>query len=158
MNINLENIDISKLLHQRPPYLMVDKVISLTETTISVEKNHRGDEAHLKGHFPGAPVVPGAMLQEICTQGAGILLTIHYSPIENYDSSKPTGYALGVLKRVSAAKFISMTKPDIPIQANITLLHQLDNLFQFKAEVLQQGKVKAYFEFSLVNIPEDYLH
>lgn len=149
---------VKQLLHQREPYLMVDKVLTLSDTEIEVEKNHRGDEAHLQGHFPGAPVVPGAMLQEICTQGAGILLTEYFSPVENYHSDQTKGHALGVLRKVSQAKFKSIVKPNRPIQAKVALIQQMDNLFEFKAKVYQDQSVKAHFEFTLANVSDEVLY
>ena len=82
---------IKNILHQREPYLMVDQVLHISEKTIHTCKNHQGNEAHVQGHFPGAPVVPGAMLQEICTQSAGILITQYYSPVLNYNSNTTKG-------------------------------------------------------------------
>lgn len=150
--------EIKSLLHHRKPYLMVDKVHSITEKEIIAEKNHHGEEAHVSGHFPGAPVVPGAMLQEICTQSAGILLTKYYSPVENYDSEKTKGHAIGVLKKVDYAKFKSITKPDKPIRSEVTLIDNLGNMFQFKAKIFQDDKMKASFAFTLVNISDEHLY
>ncbi len=150
--------EIQTLLHHRRPYLMVDKVHSLTPNQIIAEKNHHGDEAHVSGHFPGAPVVPGAMLQEICTQSAGILLTKFYSPVENYDSEKTKGHAIGVLKKVDFAKFKSITKPNKPIRSEVTLTDQVENMFKFKAKVYQDDKVMASFGFTLVNVSDEYLY
>lgn len=33
----------------------------------------RGDEAFLRGHFPGAPLFPGVLLVEACAQLAGVV-------------------------------------------------------------------------------------
>jgi 3-hydroxyacyl-[acyl-carrier-protein] dehydratase len=101
MMMNIDEVKV--LLHHREPYLMVDRIDALTCHAVTGVKSHRGDEAHLAGHFPGAPVVPGAMLQELCTQSAGALITKFYSPVENYDSEKTKGHALGVLAKVAYA-------------------------------------------------------
>lgn len=154
----MDSIEIQSLLHQREPYLMVDKVLEFGQKHIKVEKNHTGEEAHVKGHFPGAPVVPGAMLQEICTQGAGILLTKNYSPVLNYNSEKTKGHAIGVLNKVEYAKFLSIVKPERKISATIELLENNKNLFKFKAKVFQDGNLMAKFKFNLMNISDEYLY
>ncbi len=137
---------------------MVDHVIEMSPKSIESIKIHKGNEPHVLGHFPGAPVVPGAMLQEICTQSAGILITKYHSPVENYHSEKTKGWALGVLNKVEYAKFLGITKPDKEITAKVELVESLGNLFKFKAEVFQLGVLKAKFRFNLVNASDEILY
>ena len=89
------------------PYLLVDRIVAVTETEVVTEKNISGDEFFLTGHFPGAPIFPGAMLQEFTTQSAGILIAAKYNPMEQYDTQDPfhNEYALGVLVRVRRSRF-----------------------------------------------------
>lgn len=150
--------EIKVLLHHREPYLMVDKVISLDEKRIETIRTVSMDEGFIQGHFPGAPVVPGAMLQEMCTQSGGILITKLYSPEDNYHSEKTKGHALGVLKEVHSAKYHSITKPEKEISIKLELIKRRKSRFVFKAEVFQEENLKAQLEFTLVNIPDEILH
>jgi 3-hydroxyacyl-[acyl-carrier-protein] dehydratase len=150
--------EIKKYLHHREPYLMVDKVLEISENSIVAHKNHTGDESHIQGHFPGAPVVPGAMLQELCTQAAGIVITKFHSPVDDYDSESTKGYALGVLNKIEFAKFLQITKPGIVIEARVELIEKNENLFKFKAKVFQEDQLKAKIKFNLVNISDTYLY
>ena len=43
--------EVKVLLHHREPYLMVDCIDVLTAHTVTGVNVHRGDEAHLAGHF-----------------------------------------------------------------------------------------------------------
>ena len=61
-------------LHHRAPYLLVETIVSIDEDSIVTEKQISGDEFFLEGHFPGAPIFPGAMMQELSTQSAGTSL------------------------------------------------------------------------------------
>ena len=149
--------EVKVLLHHREPYLMVDRIDALTPFTVTGVKIHRGDEAHLVGHFPGAPVVPGAMLQELCTQSAGALITKHYAPVENYDSEQTKGHALGVLSKVAYAKYLGMVKTDLEVFAQVELVEKLGPLFKFKAKVFQDGRIKAKLRFSLINLSDEHL-
>lgn len=149
--------DIQKLLHHRPPYLMLDKVLELNSDSIKAQKTHVLTEGHIAGHFPGAPVVPGAMLQEMCTQAAGVLITKYHSPVANYNSGTTKGWALGVLNKVEYAKYLSIVKPNIPVQVEVRLIERLDQLFKFKANVLQNNEVKAKLKFNLMNISDSFL-
>ncbi len=151
----LSENQIIEVLHQRPPYLMVNEVMSCDKNLIKSRKNFSGAEPFVLGHFPGAPVVPGAMIQELCTQSAGVLLSKFYSPVENYNSLTTKGYALGVLRKVDYAKFTKIVKPTIPLDCKVELIESVDNLFHFKAEVFQGEKRVAQLGFSLVNISDD---
>ena len=150
--------EVTDLLHHRLPYLMVSAVEQCQENEIVALKEFTGEEPFVAGHFPGAPVVPGAMIQEFCTQSAGVLLTRFHSPVENYNSNTTKGYALGVLRKVNYAKFIEMVKPNSPLKCRVTLIEKIDNLFHFKAVVLQEEKVKAKLGFTLLNTTDEILY
>ena len=149
--------EIKTLLHHREPYLMVDQVHEIDETHIKTTKEARLEEPYLQGHFPNMPVVPGAMLQEFCTQSAGILMTKYYSGVEDYHSEKTKGYAIGVLNKVESAKYYSVCKPGL-IEAEVILKESQDNLFKFKAKVTQKGNLMAKLNFNLVVASESVLH
>ena len=53
--------DICRLLPQRPPFLMVDRVIELNvdDNFVICEKCISANEWYFQGHFPEHPVMPG---------------------------------------------------------------------------------------------------
>lgn len=153
--MNIE--DIQKLLHHRPPYLMVSEVLEHSPFQITTLKNHQGTEAHLTGHFPGHPVVPGAMIQELCTQSAGLLLTLHHGPVDNYDSRTTKGHAIAVLHKVKNAKYLKMTSPHRTLKAQVELVHSIENLFEFRARVSQDDILVAKMSFQLLNLDDSVL-
>ncbi len=155
MQLNRDEVKV--LLHHREPYLMVDRVDQLTDKHVCGVKLHRGDEPYLAGHFPGAPVVPGAMLQEFCTQSAGVLLTRFYSGVADYDSRQTKGHAIGVLSKTGYAKYYSLVKPTGELFAYVDLLEHVANLFKFRARVEQDGQLKAKLQFSLMNLSDEHL-
>ena len=65
-------VAIEKMLPHRFPFLMIDKIMSINETTIIGVKNITMNEPIFTGHFPGNPVFPGVLQIEAMAQTGGI--------------------------------------------------------------------------------------
>lgn len=64
---------IMNILPHRYPFLMIDKVIELTDETVVGVKNVTINEPFFEGHFPGNPVMPGVLQIEAMAQVGGVL-------------------------------------------------------------------------------------
>ena len=70
-------MDINKiktLLPHRYPFLLVDKVMEVSDNYIVAIKNATFNEMHFLVHFPEEPVMPGVLHVEAMAQCAGILV------------------------------------------------------------------------------------
>jgi UDP-3-O-[3-hydroxymyristoyl] N-acetylglucosamine deacetylase / 3-hydroxyacyl-[acyl-carrier-protein] dehydratase len=76
---------IEKKLPHRYPFLLIDKVIELTEKQVIAVKNVTYNEPFFQGHFPGNCVMPGVLQVEALAQTGGIL-TIPDDPDHTYDT------------------------------------------------------------------------
>ncbi len=65
--------DIAKYLPHRYPFLLVDKIIDLSENYVVGVKNITFNEAFFQGHFPDNPIFPGVLQLEALAQTGGIL-------------------------------------------------------------------------------------
>ncbi len=66
--------EISKILPHKYPFLLVDRVTSLTAgESIEAYKNISISDQVFQGHFPGHPIYPGVLIIEGMAQAGGVL-------------------------------------------------------------------------------------
>ncbi|MEA3512702.1 MAG: 3-hydroxyacyl-ACP dehydratase FabZ [Campylobacterota bacterium] len=120
----LDVVEIQKILPHRYPFLLVDKVVSMTEgKDIVAYKNVSISEPVFQGHFPGHPIYPGVMILEGMAQAGGIL------------AFKSGGYSEEEMKNkvmyfmsIDGAKFRNPVKPGDRLEYRIEVLKHRKNL------------------------------
>jgi len=135
----LDVVEIQKILPHRYPFLLVDKVTSMTEgEEIVAYKNVSISEPVFQGHFPGHPIYPGVMILEGMAQAGGIL-ALKSSGLTNEEIKEKVIYFMSI----DGAKFRSPVKPGDKLEYKIKVLKLRKNL------ILLDGK--AYVDDTLVS-------
>ncbi|MCE5178892.1 MAG: bifunctional UDP-3-O-[3-hydroxymyristoyl] N-acetylglucosamine deacetylase/3-hydroxyacyl-ACP dehydratase [Porphyromonadaceae bacterium] len=82
----MDNNRIRELLPHRYPFLMVDKIIQMTDDYIVGVKNVTTNEPFFMGHFPHEPVMPGVLQVEAMAQTGGLLVLARLDEPERYST------------------------------------------------------------------------
>jgi 3-hydroxyacyl-[acyl-carrier-protein] dehydratase len=110
--------EILNAIPHRPPFLFVDRIIELSGTKIRTVKEIKPDEPVFEGHYPGQPIMPGALICESIFQTGAILLSKMMGGI---------GGGVPVLTRINNAKFKSIVKPGNTMDIEAELVEKVSN-------------------------------
>lgn len=82
----MDTTQIMQKLPHRYPFLLVDKVLEITPTSIVAMKQVTMNEWFFEGHFPSNPVFPGVLQMEAMAQTGGIFALIGVPDDELWDT------------------------------------------------------------------------
>ena len=77
---------IEKVLPHKFPFLLVDKIIELSDKHVVGIKNVTFNEPFFQGHFPQNPLMPGVLQLEAMAQVGGILALNNIEDPQNFDT------------------------------------------------------------------------
>lgn len=139
MKIPFETEDIKKLLPQRFPFLMIDRVIEASPEKVVAIKNVTASEHFFKGHFPDQPVMPGALMIEAMAQ-VGLVLQRQKFP----------GNKLLFLVSVKA-RFFEPVSPGEQLQIEALPIKMMSKMSLVKTSIYAEKKKIAEAEMAVAS-------
>jgi len=129
-----------KVLPQRYPFLLVDRVIKVSASGIMnkqqivVLKNVTNNEPYFQGHFPGNPIMPGVLILEAMIQAGNLLAA--YIAEDPSIAENPEDY-VGYVTAVDKARFLKPVIPGDQLYLTVSLLKKMGAAWQFtgKADI-----------------------
>lgn len=116
--------ELEKILPHKFPFLLVDKILEVTDKQVVAVKNITGDQYFFQGHFPGESLMPGVLQLEIMAQAGGVLVL--------HDKEEPEKWSTYFVK-IENAKFKDKVVPGdtlvikmelmAPVRRGICLMH-----------------------------------
>src|SRR5262245_6871889 len=131
----------ARILGLRPhryPFLLIDRVLELSDDRVLALKNVTFNEPYFQGHFPGAPVMPGVLQIEAMAQAGGILAmrTVNFDPQTH----------VMLFMAIDAVKFRKAVVPGDQLHIEVVPLRK-GKIFKMKGEIKVDGNVVSSAEF-----------
>ncbi len=132
------------LLPHRYPFLMVDRVVEMSDGRAVTLKNVTHNEPFFNGHFPGMPVMPGVLILEALAQSAALLA------IRILGGGTPFFMLTGLDK----VRFRRRVVPGDQLRMEVRVLRQHRPLWKMHAEARVDGELAAEAEVSAMEVEE----
>ncbi len=141
---------IIKMLPHRPPFLMVDKIMTMDDASIVGVKNVSMNEPFFPGHFPENPVMPGVIQIEAMAQVGGIFALSTVDDPENY---------LTYFMKIDNAKFKKKVVPGDTIIFHLELLRPIRRgIINMKGKAFVGNEVATEAEMMAQIVKEKEVH
>jgi 3-hydroxyacyl-[acyl-carrier-protein] dehydratase len=125
--------EIMDILPHRFPFLFIDRIVEVErKKRIVAIKNVTINEPFFQGHFPGFPIMPGALIVEAIAQAGGILLM----PEVPDPHSK-----LMVFTGIERAKFRRPVLPGDQVRIEVSVLNWRPRAARLEGQALVDGKL-----------------
>jgi 3-hydroxyacyl-[acyl-carrier-protein] dehydratase len=131
--------EIQQQIPHRDPFLWLDEIVSLGETSIHARKHLPADLDVFRGHYPHFPVLPGVLQCEAALQAGAVLI----AQLIDTDADK-----VPVATRMNNVKFRQLVRPGDTLDIEVTLTERLQETFFLTGKCSVDGKVTTRLEFA----------
>lgn len=137
-NRGMDVEQIQEIIPHRPPFLLIDRITKIEETTIHGVKNVTISEPFLAGHIPGRAIMPGVLIVEAIGQLGAVLVLKHFAREGNLP------YLLGIEK----AKFRRPVYPGDRMEIMVKIINLHKKYGKLRGEVRVDDKLSAEAELT----------
>ena len=138
---------IMDVIPHRPPFLLVDKILELSDSHIVGVKSITMNEPYFEGHFPGQPVMPGVLQIEAMAQAGGVLVLSTVPDPENY---------LTFFMKIENAKFKKPVVPGDTLVFKMELLSPIRRgICHMQATAYSRGRITTEAEMMAQIVRKD---
>jgi 3-hydroxyacyl-[acyl-carrier-protein] dehydratase len=131
--------EIERLIPHRPPFLWIDEVVEISQTSVHARKYLDPTLDVFAGHYPGFPVLPGVLLCEAALQtGALLIATLEPNP----------GDRVPVVGRLNNVKFRRMVRPGETLDIYIELTDKVSRAWFLSGRTKVNGETSCSLEFA----------
>jgi len=131
---------ITSLIPHRPPFLWVDRIISISADVIETEKVVEENLEVFAGHYPDNPLMPGVLLCEAIFQSGALLLA---ESLQHNDENK-----IPILTKISDARFKRRVLPGETISIQVKLIETISSVCILKGNARVNGELAVKTKFS----------
>lgn len=136
--------DVLAAIPQRPPFLFIDKIIKEDSNSVTTQRTLRDDDYFFQGHFPGNPIMPGALLCEACFQTGAVLM-----------GKNAQQKGIGVVTRIKDSKFKNFARPGDTLTIKVELNDKIDNAYYMNGTIYVGDKLIMKIVFQGALLPKD---
>ena len=137
--VSLTREQIQEFIPHRDPFLWLDEVVNMDESSIHARKTLPDDLDVFRGHYPNFPVLPGVLQCEAAFQAGAVLIA----------QSMETGTdEVPVVTRLNNVQFRKMVRPGDVLEIEVHQTERLANAFFLQGKVSVNGKVTVRLEFA----------
>jgi 3-hydroxyacyl-[acyl-carrier-protein] dehydratase len=131
--------EIHAAIPHRPPFLLVDEIISRDAERIVCRKTFSRGEFFFTGHYPEQPIVPGVLLCEAAMQAGAVLMSSIQSATKN---------GMPVVTRMNDVRFKHIVRPGDTIEIEAKLREKMGDAYFFDGKITCNGKSAVRLEFA----------
>jgi 3-hydroxyacyl-[acyl-carrier-protein] dehydratase len=136
---NLDAAEIMNYLPHRYPFLLIDRILESTNSTLTAIKNVTLNEPFFPGHFPQKPVMPGVLIIEALAQASGMLI---FKTTQRRAGKDFWFYLAGI----DNARFKRIVEPGDQLKLEVELLKVKRDIWKFKCTATVENQLACCAE------------
>ncbi|MEL7367545.1 MAG: 3-hydroxyacyl-ACP dehydratase FabZ [Myxococcota bacterium] len=138
---------VKEILPHREPFLFLDEVIEMTDSTVVATRTVRADEPQFQGHYPGRPIMPGVLLCETILQCGAYLMAVKLGEDASMKGAP-------VVARMNSVKFKRMVQPGDVLRVEAEHVRTIKDAHMMKGRIRRDDTLVASLDFTVTLVDD----